>query len=95
MDRVIERLRRQYGLAPSGVLEGLEADWRSLVGDEVAQRSRPAELRPGELVVDVVDSATGEVVSWARGAITESMVAHGHDGGPLRIRTRVVRRALR
>jgi hypothetical protein len=91
IDSVMERLRRHYGMAPGGVVDGLETDWESIVGPEVASRSHPRELRGGELVVEVRDTATAQVIPWSTDDIVASLVRHGHDGKPIRVRTKVVR----
>lgn len=93
--RSLDGLRRRYGIAPLGVIDHLGSTWTLAVGDDLAARSRPIELRNGELLVEVDDSATAQVVTWSHEAIAAAVRQAGGDDDVKRIRTRVVRGARR
>jgi len=53
----LEVLLGQLGAPSVGAVRGVFQDWRSLVGDRVADHTTPRSLRDGELLVDVDDPA--------------------------------------
>jgi len=67
----VEVLRRQFGLGRPDSLEALTEQWAELAGEQVAARSRPADLRQGTLTVDAYDPATAEILNWSKQRLLE------------------------
>ena len=55
---------RDLGLARPGDASRLVAHWSELVGDALAQHTRPAHIRDGVLTVEVEDGAWGAPLKY-------------------------------
>lgn len=94
LDRIGEMLApllEQLGMTRPDTAARIVDEWEELAGEPWASAARPAGLRDGELVVDVVDAATLSLLRYRTGELLERL--HGSLGDDVVevIRLRVAR----
>ena len=81
----------KLGLAKPDTAARLTTEWQTLAGEPWATQARPAGLRSGELLVDVVDSATVSLLRYRTGELLEKLDAALGEGSVDVVRLRVAR----
>jgi predicted nucleic acid-binding Zn ribbon protein len=83
----LERL----GLSRPDTAARLSSEWEELAGEPWATRARPAGLRNGQLVVDVIDAATVSLLRYRTGELLERLDEKLGEGTVEVIRLRVAK----
>lgn len=83
----LERL----GLSRPDTAARLSSEWEELAGEPWATRARPAGLRNGQLVVDVIDAATVSLLRYRTGELLKRLDDKLGDGTVEVIRLRVAK----
>jgi predicted nucleic acid-binding Zn ribbon protein len=60
----LDRVASSMGVSRASTLSAVFASWAEMVGDSVAQHSRPRSLRDGTLVVAVDEPAWATQLRW-------------------------------
>lgn len=60
----VERVMKHLDAPASSVVEGVFARWPELVGDVIADHTRPARITDGELVIEAESPAWVSELSW-------------------------------
>jgi predicted nucleic acid-binding Zn ribbon protein len=60
----LDRVAHALGVPRASTLSGVFASWPDMVGESVAQHTRPASLRDGVLVVAVDEPAWATQLRW-------------------------------
>ena len=81
----------KLGLAKPDKAARLTIEWEALAGEPWATQARPAGLRSGELLVDVVDSATVSLLRYRTGELLERLDEALGEGTVEVVRLRVAR----
>jgi hypothetical protein len=84
----LERL----GMAQPNLAARITEEWEEIAGEPWAAAARPAGLRDGELVLDVVDAPTLSVLRYRTGELLERLHRSLGDETVDVIRLRVTRR---
>lgn len=79
---------RDLGLARPTEVAALVDRWRELVGDALAEHTRPAHLRKGTLTIEAESGAWGAPVKY----LGDTLIARANEilGGPIITELRVV-----
>lgn len=81
----------KLGLARPDTAARLTTEWDTLSGEPWATQARPAGLRDGQLVVEVVDAATVSLLRYRTGELLERLDEHLGEGTVEVVRLRVAR----
>jgi hypothetical protein len=81
----------KLGVAKPDTAARLNADWETIAGEPWARQTRPAGLRSGELLVEVVDAATVSLLRYRTGELLERLDEALGQGAVEVVRMRVAR----
>lgn len=81
----------KLGLARPDTAARLNTEWEALAGEPWATQTRPAGLRSGELLVEVVDAATVSLLRYRTGELLARLDAELGEGTVEVVRLRVSR----
>ncbi|MGI8518527.1 MAG: DciA family protein [Acidimicrobiia bacterium] len=91
LEVVLRDLLTRLGLPDPLLVDALVAEWDDLAGDPWAQRSQPAYLRDGELVVTVSEPALVAMLRYAIGDLLHRLDARLGQGVVTSIRVVALR----
>jgi len=60
----VDRVMKHLNAPTPGVVEGVFARWPELVGDVIADHTRPARITDGELVIEAESPAWVSELKW-------------------------------
>jgi predicted nucleic acid-binding Zn ribbon protein len=81
----------RIGLAKPDTAARISSEWSDLAGEPWASQARPAGLREGQLVVDVVDAATVSLLRYRTGELLKRMDEELGEGTVEVVRLRVAK----
>lgn len=81
----------RMGLARPDQAARISSEWSDLAGEPWASQSRPAGLREGQLVVDVVDAATVSLLRYRTGELLKRLDEELGEGTVEVVRLRVAK----
>lgn len=85
----LDRVVRHLGAPSVSALDTLYRRWPELVGEGLADRTRPLALRDGALVVGVHDPAWATQVRFLEPQLLERLAAQMGSAAPRRLEVRV------
>ncbi|MCU1379518.1 MAG: hypothetical protein JWN29_2501 [Acidimicrobiales bacterium] len=86
----LDRVASSMGVSRASTLSAVFASWAEMVGDSVAQHSRPRSLRDGTLVVAVDEPAWATQLRWLEADLLTRLNEVLGPGQVARIEVRVV-----
>ena len=85
----LDRVAHALGVTRASTLSGVFASWPDMVGESVAQHTRPRSLRDGTLVVSVDEPAWATQLRWLEADLLARLAEVLGPGQVARIEVRV------
>ena len=85
----LERLVKSFGAPSVDALDRIFVHWDTVVGEEVAQHSRPVKLEGDQLTVAVDDGAWASQLRWMTEEVLGALDREVGEGTVKRLRVRV------